>query len=348
MRRTLASMLAAAAAALPFTAGAQLVSYIDSSTPDQLKGKVDMVLGGPRAGLLADMTLSEQEGITKVSPRITSSWAPLDALGVKTVLQYADLNAATPNPTMSTSIVLRSQARFVERVEATLHGANSTARDSLQMQFRKLDTGLGLLGGETLGFRTDMKVESSGGQPAASSTVSSSWGVGRALKMQSVLRFSGAPDVPMQRSALDTKLVYRTSLSFIDRLEGEIHRGLDGDRHSLAMLLRELSSSVEHGASFKLTGKALLREIERADGTESRRVGLETKFVGVLPPLLGGRNALSFKVERGLGEELRSSSLDYDHAWSPAPETSIGLRVKMLQQADDLEPSWDLRWSARF
>ena len=69
----------------------------------------------------------------------------------------------------------------------------------------------------------------------------------------------------------------------------------------------------------------------------------------VAPPLLGGRSALSLKVERRLDADGPStSSLAYDHAWSPGDAASIGLNVKMLRDADELEPSVDLTWSTRF
>lgn len=349
MSRKLAlALAAAAAAATTLCAGAQSISYIDSSTRDKLEGRLDVRLGGRGFALAADTKLVGQQGETRVLPRLTSSWSALDFLDVKTVLDYGNLNASTSRPKVDTSVVLRSDLRFIDRVEAGMHRSERAARQTLGLRFSRFDTGVGVLGGDPLAFRADMTLIRSGELETASSKLTSSLGLGEAWTMQSVLQVGGDRISGFERSALDTKLVYRSPFAFIDRFEGEIHEGPGVRRESLAVLLPEWSRGEKHGSSFSLTGKALIREMLDAEGIETRSLGLETKLSGVLPPLLGGRNALSFKLERGLGgPERHSSSLAYDHSWSPGG-ASIGLNLKMSRQLDELESSMDLSWLAKF
>jgi len=349
MPRKLALALVVVAAGMPLCAAGQRITYTDSSSRDKLEGRWDLALQARNLALAADMRLVGQHGETKVLPRVTSSWSALDVLDVKTVLDYGNLNAPASEPKIDTNIVLRSHARFIERIEATVQRAQASTRQSLGLKFSPLETGVDVLGGDPLAFRADMVVSRSGEQPVATSRLASSLGLGDALTMQSVLSVRGDGLAGFERSAVDAKLVYRSPFAFIDRFEGEIHHGIDVRRESLAVLLPELSRGDDHGSSFSLTGKALIRETLDAQGMETRSVGLETKLKGVLPPLLGGENALSIKVERALGaaDDALSSSLAYDHAWSPGG-ASIGLNLKMQRQVDEFEPSLDLSWLARF
>ena len=340
-------MLALLAAVPPVAVGQ--VTYTDASTADKLDSKLDLRLGTADLGLSADMRLIGQQGTTKVLPRITSLWAPLQLFDVRTVLDYGDLNSATARPKVDTSIVVRSDVPLVERIEASLQRTERSAQQSLGLKLSPFETGLDLRGGAPLAFRADMTVKRIGERSLASSKLTSSWGLGEALTMQSVLQLDGQQGSSWERSALDTKLVYRSPFSFIDRFEGEIYDAPHRHRHSLAVLLPKWSRGEQHGSSFTVTGKALIREMVEIGGNETRSVGFETKLVGVLPPLLGGRNALSLNVERGLGldDDLHRSSLAYDHAWSPGG-ASIGLNLKMLRGTDTLEPAMDFTWSAMF
>jgi|GEM_PF-2078159 len=350
MSRKLALVLAVAmaAAAQPMLATAQRISYAESSSKDKLESRLDLQLGSSDLGLGANMRLIGQNGETKVLPRLTSSWSSLRFLDVKTVLDYGNLNAASLSPKLGTNIVVTTGTAFIDRIEATLERADSVARQSLGIRFTELDTDLDVLGGKPLALRADLGVKRSGGESLASSSLSSSWGLGRALTMQSVLRLDETAASGFGRSALETKLVYRSPFPFIDRFEGEILDGPDRRRQSIALLLPALSRGDPYGSSISLTGKASLRETLDAYGTETRSVGFETSIKGILPPLLGGQNAISVKLERGLGTlDDYSSSLAYDHAWSPG-RASIGLNFKMLRDVDDISPSMDLSWSASF
>lgn len=346
MRRLLGSVLAAVPLVLP----AQTFSYVDSSSAEKLESRIDLEMGDETFGLNADMTLIGRDGATKVLPRVSSSWSSPDLLDIETVFVYPDLNAeeAGSAPTVSTNLLVRSELPFVERVEATLESAKSTTR-SLRLRLTELDTGIGLLGGRALGVRTDVALRRLRDRTLASSKVSTSWGLGPSLGAESVLLLADSQGRGLERASVDTKLVYTSPLVFVDKLEGRVRRGNGSSARSLAIHLPRIAAGAEHGNPLGISGKALVEEAVAADGLETQKLGFETTLSVVDVPLIGGRSALSLKVERPL-EDARSSSssVAYDHAWSPGDDAKVGLNVKMLRGADDMEPSVDLTWSARF
>ena len=347
MSRWLAAVLASTPLALP----AQSISYVVSSTAEKLQSKVDFGIEQHGFGLNADMTLIGEQGTTKVLPRITSSWTTLEFLDVKTVFVYPDLNAAErgKGPDISTNVLVHSELPFLERVEATLRRAEETVRNDVSVRFARIGTGIELLGGRPLGVSTDVTLRDENDRTTASSRVVSTWGIGPSLDIESALRLDERTGGGVERSAIDTKLAYTSSVPFVERLEGRVRRDRTGRTQSLAVLFPELAAGVAHGTSFNVTGRALVEQMLAADGVERRKLGFETKLAAVEPPLLGGRSALSVKFERRLDADGPStSSLAYDHAWAPSDAASIGLNVKMRRDADELEPSVDLTWSARF
>jgi len=333
-------------------AAAQTITYSDSSSPEKLQSRVGIGIGQEGLALGADMTLVGEHGETRVLPRVTSSWTTLDFLDVNTVIAYDDWNrTADPfRPTVSANLLITSEVPFVERVEAELRRSDSTSNESLNLALNPMDTGLRLFGGDPLGIDADLALRSSGEQLTTTSSVTSSWGLGAAVDVKSVLRLEdGAASGPTS-SALDTTLVYETPLAFIDALEGRIYRSdaTGASRQSVAILFPEMSSGGQHGTSFKLASKAIVGETLRPNGLEAMTMGVETKLSGLLPPLLGGSNALSFKVERMLDStRTQSSTLAYDHAWSPG-DASIGLNLKVLSDPEDVEPSMGVSWSTAF
>lgn len=342
--------LVAALAFVPVTLSAQTISYVDSSTPEKLEARVDVGVEQLGFGLNADMRLIGEHGATKVLPRITSSWTTLEFLDVKTVFVYPDLNTIerTSRPEVNTNVLVYSELPFLERVEATLRRTEQTLRNDVKVRFAPLATRLDLLGGRPLGVRTDLTFRDENDRRSASSRVVSTWGVGRSLDIESALSLDQLPGGDAQ-SSIDTKLAYASAVPFVDRLEGRVRHDDGGRTQSLAVLFPELAAGAAHGTSFNVTGKALVEQRLAADGGEIRKIGFETKLAAVEPPLLGGRSALSLKFERGLGADAAStSSLAYDHAWAPSDSASIGLNLKMLRDADALEPSVDLVWSTRF
>src|SRR5690606_19854951 len=123
--------LAVVAAAVPLCGATQSIHYVDSSSADKLEGRWDVRLAAPGVALQADMRLLGQHGQTRVSPRITSSWSVSERLGVKTVLDYGNLNAAASRPKLDSTIVVDSAVALIDKIEATVQRADSTLRRSL-------------------------------------------------------------------------------------------------------------------------------------------------------------------------------------------------------------------------
>src|SRR5690606_7864219 len=98
--------------------------------------------------------------------------------------------------------------------------------------------------------RADMAIRRSGERSLASSKLTSSWGLGDALTVQSVLSLDTDRDAGFERAALDTKLVYRSPFAFIDRFESAIHDGRDRRSQTFAVLLPEISRGAKHDTSF--------------------------------------------------------------------------------------------------
>src|SRR5690606_16739964 len=216
---------------------AQSISYVDSSTAEKLQSKVDFGIEQRGFGLNADMTLIGEQGTTKVLPRITSSWTTLEFLDVKTVFVYPDLNAVqrATGPDVSTNVLVYSELPFLERVEATLRRAEETAQSDVNVRFAPLGTGIEVLGGRPLGVRTDVTFRDEQDRTVASSRVVSTWGLGPALDIESVLQLDDRAGGGVERSTLDTKLAYASPVPFVDRLEGRIRRERGGRTQSLAI-----------------------------------------------------------------------------------------------------------------
>ncbi len=337
------------AALLPLTAAAQLVSYVDSTTYGRPAGEIDMRLGGSAASVDADMKLVADGGKTRVMPRITTQWAPHSRLEMRTVVRSGDLNAQSVSAAIDTRIAFRPSARFIERIETSLQRADRRDRETVKLNFARFDTGLGLFGGDSLDFRAGLQHERAGDRVFTSSNLKSTVGLGEALSMSSELRLLAAAAAGGEHAALESRLVYRMPFDFVESVEGEVRRGAEGERQTLGLKLPAYAGKTPRGSAYRVTGKALVREVLLANGTESRRLGFETKFSGIFASPVGGRNALSLEVERGLGsEELRNASLSYDHNWAPAEEIEIELRLKTRRRGDSVDPSLDLNWSARF
>ena len=131
MSGKLALALLAMGALVPLRAAPQSINYVDSSTADKLEGRWNLQLGAP--GLMglaldADMRLIGEDGQTRASPRIKSSWSVSEHLDVKTVMDYGNLNAAATRPKIDTTIVFDSGLSFVDRIEATVQRADSATR----------------------------------------------------------------------------------------------------------------------------------------------------------------------------------------------------------------------------
>lgn len=338
----------AAAALLSATADAQVLTYVDSSSRDRLEGKFDMSLAGSAASLDADMKVASRNGETRFMPRITSSWAPVSRVDVRAIVLAGDLNDETASGSVDTRLALRPAAPFVDRVETSLMRGAGRSRESLAVSFASFDTGLELFGGEALRFDTDLKHERRGESAVTTSNLSSSVGLGDAVSLLSSVELDDSTGAGMRRAVIDTRLVYRTPLPFVKRIEGYVRTG-DGSRERLTLTLPEIAGASSDGSSYQLTSKVLIQEIALDGGTESRRIGFESKLSGLFASPIGGRNSLSLDLERGLGsEELRSASLSYNHEWTPTEQGQLALKLRTTRHGETVEPWMDINWSARF
>lgn len=343
------SVAAALVSARP--AAAQSLIYSDSSTQEKLQSRVGVGLEGDLS-LEADVTMIGEDGVTRVLPRVTSEWNGLDFLDIDTVLSYQDLNAAgvSPRPTLDTKVAFKTGLGFIERVEGSVKRADVASTETLKVDFAGIDTDFALLGGDPFGVEAGVVVRNADGAGRQSSSITSSWGVGRALDFKSVVSFDRDAGGGSAAPALNTSFVYDAPIAVIDQLEGAVQRSPDGVRQSLGLRFTEYSSGDPYGSAFKISSRAIVEEMLQPDGVEKLKMGVETKLTNVLPPLLGGSSALSFRVDRDVGQvDSRTSTLTYDHSWSPGDDASIGLNLKLLRGFDDeVEPSMGVTWSARF
>ncbi|HUF73289.1 MAG TPA: hypothetical protein VMR74_10365 [Gammaproteobacteria bacterium] len=351
--RPTAFIATAFAALLPLTTHAQLLTYVDSSSRDRLDGKFDLSLEGPVASLDADMKIAARDGTTRFTPRITSSWALGPRVDVRTVLQTGDLNNDTSSTSIDTRIAIQPAARFVERVETSLLRGGDHSRESLKVSFADFDTGLEVFGGKALGFGADLRHERRGEAALTTSNLTSSLGLGNAISFVSSLKLDDGTGTGagagLERSILETRLVYRTPFALLKSVEGHVHRGEDGDRQRLVLTLPDVAREFSDGSSYEVSSKVLIHETALANGSESRRIGFETRLSRLFATPLGGRNSLSFDVERGLGREnFEAATLSYNHEWAPTEQAQVALKLRTKHRENTLEPSMDINWSARF
>lgn len=354
MARSRTSLLSLALAWLPLTAAGQILSDVELSAPGGEQGRFGLELGTTELGLNADVLLREaRRGGTSARSSLATTWAPLPRLDLKTVVRYADLNSGAADPAVDTNLVARPDLAFLSRVEASAHRAGDRSRDRLTLRFTEFSTPFDFIGVDRLGVRANVSVEQSSERSLAASNFESTLRFGPAFRIQSALNLDNATGSGLERSALDTRLVYGISFGPVDELVGRFERGLEGSRESLALRFSlpsdEAATPADDGGPFDLTGTALLSETVRADGLASRSVALETGISGAFASALGGRSALNLNVERDLdaAEPLRAS-LAYDHEWTPARDASVALKFKLPHGTAGESPSMNLAWSARF
>jgi len=347
--RPTAFIATAFVALLPLTTHAQLLTYVDSSSRDRLDGKFDLSLEGSIASLDADMKIAARDGTTRFTPRITSSWAPGPRVDVRTVVQTGDLNDETSSTSIDARIAIQPAARFVERVETSLLRGGDRSRESLKVTFADFDTGLEVFGGKALGFGADLRHERRGEAALTTSNLTSSLGLGNAVSFVSSLKLDDGTGAGLERSILETRLVYRTPFALLKSVEGHVHRGEGGNRQRLVLTLPNVARAFSDGSSYEVSSKVLIHETALANGADSRRIGFETRLSGLFATPLGGRNSLSLDVERGLGrEDLEAAALSYHHEWAPTEQAQVALKLRTRHREDTLEPTMDINWSARF
>lgn len=334
-------------------AAAQSFHYTDSSTKEKLESRMGVGLEEDFLSLGADLTLIERGGDTDVLPKLTFGSSLLDALDMKTVLSYDDFNdRAAGRPVIDTQLQLDAGVDFIDGIEGRLQRSATGADEKLSVRFSELDTGWRLFGGDALGFRSDVTLHDAGDRRAAVSTVRSSFGLGSALDVESALSIDAEEAAASGRPAIDTRVVYRVPVAFVDRIEGDVARKPTGDeRTALSVLFPDFSGG-DVVSPFKLQAQATLEELAAPGGMDEVRLGLSTKLTGFATPLLGGTNSLMLKLERGLdAQEWSRSSLAYDHTWAPAERSSVGFNLEVARDPDELdeiEPTLGIKWLTQF
>lgn len=334
------------------TAAAQTLIYSDSSSESagRLESRMGVALDASALALGANVTLVDENGRTQVLPRITSDWSGLGGVDVETVFAYGDWNLGGDayRPTVDTRLRFRAPVAFVERIEGDVRRGGADADETLKLDFSGLDTGWALLGGNALNVRADLTVSEEGERPDAVSTIVSSVGVGRAVDLESDLHLDALAADGGFAPSLDTRLVYRQPLPFVQRIEGSASRDAAGQgRDAVSVLFPNLSGAAS--SPLRLGSKATLEEAVGSGAAAVLRMGVETTLSGFATPLLGGTNALSLTLERTLdADRAQRSSVAYDHSWSPGRRASIGLDLKLVAEPDQLEPSMGVKWLAQF
>ncbi len=341
----------AVAAWIGAAAAGPTVDFSDASSSAKLESRVGVGIEQDGFALGADVKLVGQDGRTEVLPQVTSGWSGPGGLDLKTVLSYGDWNLgpAAFRPSVETTLLARPNFAFIDRVTGDVRRSAGGDISSLDFKFSRLDTGWTLFGGSPLDVAADLALQD-GAAAAATSTFESSLGVGRALNVTGDLKLTATPLGP-PAPVLDTRLVYRVPVAFVDRVEGSAGRDADGEAHgSLSVLFPSLSSRTLERTPFKLSSKATLQQLVLPGGGPAAvSMDFETRVSGVAAPALGGTDALSFVYERRLDADRGArSSLAYDHSWQPAERATIGLDFKIVADPGALAPTMGLHWSAEF
>jgi hypothetical protein len=336
-------------------AAAQSFHYTDTSTKEKLQSRVGFAVEEDLLSLDADLTLIGQGGDTDVLPKLTfgtSGSSLLGGLDVKTVLAYGDFNdpASAAQPTVDTKLKLDANGVLIDAIEGSVRRTGTGADEQLSVRFSELDTRWRLFGGDVLGIRGDVTVRDAADARAAVSTVRSSFGVGSALDIESALSIEANDAAGKGLPGLDTRIVYRVPLAFVDRVEGTVVRKPSGDERTAVSVLFPDFAGGDAEAAMKLQAQATLEELAAPGGTDELRMGVTTKLTGFATPLLGGSNSLMLKLERGLAADARSrSSLAYDHTWAPAERSSVGLNLEVGREPGELiEPTLGIKWLKQF
>jgi len=159
---------------------------------------------------------------------------------------------------------------------------------------------------------------------------------------------------------IDTRLHFRSLGPFFEELEGRIWRSPDGlSRQILKLGFYQTLSDATSLTPVTITGRAIYETTNGpdlllpGDGTDARRVGLETVVAGLMSPFFAGHNAFSLRVDRVSGARPENaSSLAYDQSWTMRNFTKLGFNLKVLRAAqsaaNDLEPSLGFTWRTEF
>jgi len=161
---------------------------------------------------------------------------------------------------------------------------------------------------------------------------------------------------------VDTRLHFQSSAPFLDELEGRVWRSPDGQsgrilRFGFYQILSDTNAltpvTMRSKASVETTVGGLANPapgiLSLGPRPESRRLGLETEFRGLLARRITGKTALKIKVDKVAGARAQTAqSVAYDHSWSVG-NAALGLNLKVLRTTyattvAGTEPSLGLTW----
>jgi hypothetical protein len=157
-------------------------------------------------------------------------------------------------------------------------------------------------------------------------------------------------------ATLDTRLRYRKSLNaFVDELDGSIWRSPDGQtKQTLRLGFNQPLGDAGAIAPVTISGAAIFEANQQdraltALRDDTRKVGVETRFTGLMPRYALFDQSVTLKIEKTVGLRSHSAStLAYDQSWTVRSLTKLGFSLKFLRRTDPLanqrEPSFDFTW----
>ena len=167
-------------------------------------------------------------------------------------------------------------------------------------------------------------------------------------------------DVGRSSAAFDTRLQFEPRTAFVDRIEGRIHRAVDGvERHSLRLGFSDNLGQGDSPGSLVVRGNAIIEETLRPADGNSLGMGVEATVTGFSTPALGldflefgdASSSLSLSLRRAsdvAAEQGSVASFAYDHAWAFQDSAQLRLKLQAIQAADRVEPVMGISWQGAF
>jgi hypothetical protein len=230
----------------------------------------------------------------------------------------------------------------------------------------RLRSNLGMsLRGDRLQMRADLALRGNAGaagptqrSPSGRTEVvpnlRSAFAVAKNLNLET--RFSLAEWNSRADATLDARLRYRKALnSFVDELDGSIWRSPDGQmKQTLRLGFNQPLGEAGPVAPVTISGAAIFEASQQDRALEGlhadpRKVGVETRFSGLMPRYALFDQSVTVKLEKSMGRRSHSAStLAYEQAWTVRSLTKLGFSLKFLRRTDGLveqrEPSFDFTW----
>jgi hypothetical protein len=132
------ALVAALAAIEQGVAVADVAPYIESATAQQPRTRAGIALDGDGMLLKADLSLQAQDHAAQVVPRLSSSVALTDRLGLETKVELPWWSTQSDALRVNTRVHFDSAAAFVDRLEGRFwHLPDGQAGQSVELGFHK-------------------------------------------------------------------------------------------------------------------------------------------------------------------------------------------------------------------